>query len=180
MWIIWNFYFLTILILLSLNLCESVCKGFWPWADTLKDGYPSTYDGARPTPCDDKRADFICAQQDVDILKDCFSVSFGPDLFPGMYCMPSQNLTPWICTWLLTIVLDLFPWIAWLIMIRSLAVLWTTWHIWVRCWLLIIVQQLLPDELWSGSLILQKLITWFLCISTGNSNKFILLTDCSM
>ena len=72
------------------SVCIGLREGFWPWADTLKDGYPSTYDGARPTPCDDKKVDFIRAQQDVEISKDRFSASFGPDLFPGMYCMPAH------------------------------------------------------------------------------------------
>ena len=70
------------------SVCIGLHEGFWPWADTLKDGYPSIYDGARPTPCDNKKADFIYAQCDIEILKDHFSASFGPDLFPGMYCMP--------------------------------------------------------------------------------------------
>ena len=43
------------------SVCTGLHEGFWPWANTLKDGYPSTYDGARPTASDDKKADFICA-----------------------------------------------------------------------------------------------------------------------
>ena len=74
------------------SVCISLHEGFWPWADTLKDSYPPTYDGARPTPCDDKKADFIHAQQDIEISKNHFSASFGPDLFPGMYCMPAHAI----------------------------------------------------------------------------------------
>ena len=62
-------------------------KGFWPWAN-IKEGYPTTYDGARPTPLDEKRAKFICEQCDIKISKGCFSQSFGHDLLLGMYCMP--------------------------------------------------------------------------------------------
>lgn len=62
-------------------------EGFWPWADTLKDGYPETYDGSQNVP-DEERAKFINEQKDIEISKGRFSPSFGTDLLPGMYCMP--------------------------------------------------------------------------------------------
>jgi hypothetical protein len=70
------------------SVCTGLRSGFWPWATTLRDGYPSTYDGARPTPADPKKAAFIRDQRDVEIAKGRFSLPFGPDLLPGMYCMP--------------------------------------------------------------------------------------------
>jgi hypothetical protein len=72
------------------SVCAGLRRGFWPWADTLKEGYPSIFDGARPTPSDDRRAAFIRDQRDIEIQKGRFSESFGPDLLPGMYCMPAH------------------------------------------------------------------------------------------
>jgi hypothetical protein len=72
------------------SVCAGLRRGFWPWANTLKEGYPSIFDGARPTPCDDRKAAFICDQRDIEIQKDRFSESFGPNLLPGMYCMPAH------------------------------------------------------------------------------------------
>jgi len=78
----------------NLPFVESVCtglrEGFWPWADTLKEGYPLTHDASRPSPSDPKKAAFIRAQRDIEISKQRFSESFGPDLLPGMYCMPAH------------------------------------------------------------------------------------------
>src|SRR6266567_4205767 len=34
------------------SVCSGLQEGFWPWADTLKPGYPVIYDGSRPTPPD--------------------------------------------------------------------------------------------------------------------------------
>ena len=72
------------------SVCAGLRSGFWPWANTLKEGYPSIYDGAKPTPHDDKKANFIRAQKDVEVAKGRFSHPFGPDLLPGMYCMPAH------------------------------------------------------------------------------------------
>ena len=72
------------------SVCAGLHRGFWPWADTLKEGYPSIFDGARPTPSDNRKAAFIRDQRDIEIRKGRFSESFGPDLLPGMYCMPAH------------------------------------------------------------------------------------------
>jgi hypothetical protein len=72
------------------SVCAGLREGFWPWADTHKEGYPSTYDAARPTPHDQKKAQFIRDQRDVELQKGRFSTSFGTDLLPGMYCMPAH------------------------------------------------------------------------------------------
>jgi len=78
----------------NLPFVESVCAGlrhgFWPWANTQIEGYPSIYDGARPTPHDEKKAAFLRDQRDIEIAKGRFSSSFGTDLLPGMYCMPAH------------------------------------------------------------------------------------------
>jgi len=70
------------------SVCSGLREGFWPWANTLMDGYPVTYDGARPTPPDIHKTTFIREQCQTEIEKGRFSKSFGTDLLPGMYCMP--------------------------------------------------------------------------------------------
>jgi len=72
------------------SVCIGLREGFWPWADTLKDGYPTTYDGARPAPSDPRKASFIREQRDIEIAKGRFSPSFGHELLPGMYAMPAH------------------------------------------------------------------------------------------
>ena len=72
------------------SVCAGLRRGFWPWADMLKEGYPSIFDGARPTPSDNHKVAFIHDQRDIEIWKGRFSESFGPDLLPGMYCMPAH------------------------------------------------------------------------------------------
>ena len=72
------------------SVCAGLRRGFWPWADTQREGYPSIYDGARPTPLDKKKAAFLREQRDVEIKKGRFSTSFGSELLPGMYCMPAH------------------------------------------------------------------------------------------
>ena len=72
------------------SVCAGLRHGFWPWANTQREGYPSIYDGARPTPLDEKKAAFLREQRDVEIRKGRFSASFGTELLPGMYCMPAH------------------------------------------------------------------------------------------
>jgi hypothetical protein len=72
------------------SVCSGLREGFWPWADTLKNGYPVVYDGSRATPTDTKKAKFIRDQRDIEVEKDRFSPSFGTDLLPGMYSMPAH------------------------------------------------------------------------------------------
>ena len=72
------------------SVCAGLRQGFWPWANTQREGYPSIYDGARPTPLDEKKAVFMRKQRDVEIEKGRFSTSFGTELLPGMYCMPAH------------------------------------------------------------------------------------------
>jgi hypothetical protein len=72
------------------SVCVGLREGFWPWANTLKEGYPTTYDAACPMPHDPKKANFIREQRDIEIRKGRFSASFGTDLLPGMYCMPAH------------------------------------------------------------------------------------------
>jgi hypothetical protein len=70
------------------SVCEGLREGFWPWADTLSDGFPVTHDEARPMPSDDKQARFIREQCSLEQSKGRYSRSFGTELLDGMYAMP--------------------------------------------------------------------------------------------
>ena len=63
-------------------------EGFWPWADTLREGFPITHDESRPMTDDEEQASFIREQCLKEQLKGYYSDSFGTDLLPGMYSMP--------------------------------------------------------------------------------------------
>jgi hypothetical protein len=70
------------------SVCAGLREGFWPWADTQREGFPVTHDESRPTPVDDKKASFIRDQCLKERHKGYFSRSFGSELLPGMYSMP--------------------------------------------------------------------------------------------
>ena len=70
------------------SVCTGLREGFWPWADTLTDCFPTTHDESRPMPTDEKQANFIREQCLKERQKGYFSESFGADLLPGMYAMP--------------------------------------------------------------------------------------------
>jgi hypothetical protein len=71
---------------------ESVCKGlregFWPWADTQFETYPTPVDESLGMPLNDKEAEFLREQRDHERSKGRFSGSFGRDLLPGMHASP--------------------------------------------------------------------------------------------
>ena len=70
------------------SVCTGLREGFWPWADSLSDSFPTTHDESRPMPTDEKQATFIREQCLKEQQKGYFSESFGTDLLPGMYAMP--------------------------------------------------------------------------------------------
>jgi hypothetical protein len=70
------------------SVCEGLREGFWPWADTLHEVFPSTHDESRPHPLDEKHTTFLRDQCLKEQQKGHYSNSFGPDLLPGMYSMP--------------------------------------------------------------------------------------------
>jgi hypothetical protein len=69
------------------SVCRGLREGFWPWAVTPSPGYPTTNDESKPTPIDERKADFLRMQRDVEVTKERFSPPFKHDLLPGMYCM---------------------------------------------------------------------------------------------
>ena len=70
------------------SVCVGLCEGFWPWADTLHEGFPSMHNESHPPPHNEECASFLCDQCLKERLKGYFSHSFGTNLLPGMYSMP--------------------------------------------------------------------------------------------
>jgi len=69
------------------SVLRGLREGFWPWADTQHDVYPTTKDYFKPREYEDNIRCFLREQRDVEISLNRFSKSFGPDLLPGMYAM---------------------------------------------------------------------------------------------
>ena len=70
------------------SVTVSLREGFWPWANTQKEEYPTTWDfSARPLKTE-READFLRDQRDIEINAGRYSESFGTDLLPGMYSTP--------------------------------------------------------------------------------------------
>ncbi|KAF8553385.1 hypothetical protein OG21DRAFT_1477334 [Imleria badia] len=64
------------------SVCYALCNGFWPWAETVRDEYPTTSDHPN-RPAQQFRAEEDCLR---------FSPLFGPHLLPGMYSVPVHAL----------------------------------------------------------------------------------------
>ena len=78
------------------SVCNRLHKGFWPWTVTLSPGYPTINDKSKPSPTDTRKANFLKAQQDIEVIKGCFSPPFQHGLLPEMYCMPIYAvIKPW-------------------------------------------------------------------------------------
>lgn len=63
-------------------------EGFWPCADTTKDGYPVINDAHIETTKSPAEASFLKDHIEKEVECGRFSSAFGPDLLPGMYSMP--------------------------------------------------------------------------------------------
>ncbi|KJA17142.1 hypothetical protein HYPSUDRAFT_206414 [Hypholoma sublateritium FD-334 SS-4] len=48
--------------LFVVSVCNGLREGFWPWADTLRDGYPATHNASYPTPLEEHKSAFLRAQ----------------------------------------------------------------------------------------------------------------------
>lgn len=70
------------------SVCRGLREGFWPWARTPCPGYPTTNDESKGPPTDEKRAEFLRNQRDLEVAKGRFSAPLKHGLLPGMYCMP--------------------------------------------------------------------------------------------
>ena len=70
------------------SVCTSLREGFWPWANTLKDEYPTTWDFSERPPKTEREAGFLREQRDIEINAGRYSNDFGTHLLPGMYSTP--------------------------------------------------------------------------------------------
>ncbi|KAG2746164.1 hypothetical protein P692DRAFT_20849526 [Suillus brevipes Sb2] len=75
------------------SVCQSLHQGFWPWADTSDESYPSINDNSTHT-CSksDNQKQFIEDQICEEIRLGCVSESLGTKLYPGMYSVPMHTV----------------------------------------------------------------------------------------
>lgn len=70
------------------SVIKSLREGFWPFADTYQNTYPSICDMSTDTPENTAEANFLRAQHDIEIKKDYFSHSFERLLYLAMTSSP--------------------------------------------------------------------------------------------
>jgi hypothetical protein len=70
------------------SICISLHEGFWPWATTQKEEYPTTWDFSERPPKTEHRAGFLREQRDIELAERRYSEVFGTNLLPGMYSTP--------------------------------------------------------------------------------------------
>lgn len=70
------------------SVSEGLTNGFWPWANTICEGYPVTHDESKSIQLTPEKEEFLRNQIQHERKLGRVSDSFGKDLLPGMYCMP--------------------------------------------------------------------------------------------
>ena len=60
------------------SVCQGLHKGFWPWADTLKDNYPAKHDASLPASHDEQGLNFLRSQINTEVQKNRFSSQTPP------------------------------------------------------------------------------------------------------
>jgi len=68
---------------------EGLRGGFWPWATTVKEGYPLTWDESKQLQLSTEKEEFLKKQLEHEVGLNQMSQEFGTELLPGMYCMPN-------------------------------------------------------------------------------------------
>jgi hypothetical protein len=71
------------------SVIEGIKFGFWPWASTVKEGYPQTHDESKLIRLTEEKEKFLVEQVDHERSLERMSAPFGANLLPGMYCMPN-------------------------------------------------------------------------------------------
>ena len=71
------------------SVLEGLREGFWPWASTVKEGYPLTWDESKQMTLTPEKEEFLNKQLEHEVNFDRMSQDFGMELLPGMYCMPN-------------------------------------------------------------------------------------------
>ena len=80
-------------------------EGFWPFADTMKEGYPKLWDGLYWPLKTEKERLFLMEQVETEITARHLSKSFGTDLLLGMYS-PLVHAIPKLDSELLWLIID--------------------------------------------------------------------------
>lgn len=70
------------------SVLEGLVRGFWPWASTVREGYPVTHDESRSLKLSPEKEEFLRKQVRHEREMGRLSEGFGQTLLPGMYCMP--------------------------------------------------------------------------------------------
>ena len=70
------------------SVCHALRHGFWPWAETTNENYPTTSDHPNQPPQSNHHLDFITKQFCEEEACGHFSPSFRSKLLPGMYSVP--------------------------------------------------------------------------------------------
>ena len=71
------------------SVLEGLQDGFWPWATTVREGYPITHDNTKPLTLSAEKESFLAGQLAHEQSLERVSGEVGESLLPGMYCMPS-------------------------------------------------------------------------------------------
>jgi len=71
------------------SILEGLHEGFWPWATTVKEGYPITWDESKHIQLSLEKEEFLTKQLEHEVSLNRMSQEFGTELLPGMYCMPN-------------------------------------------------------------------------------------------
>ena len=71
------------------SVLDGLREGFWPWATTTKEGYPTTHDETKPINLTEEKELFLRTQLAHEQDLDRVSREVEGGLLPGMYCMPS-------------------------------------------------------------------------------------------
>ena len=74
------------------SVCHALRNGFWPWAETINEAYPTTSDHPNRPSQSDHHFDFITNQFREEEACSRFSPSFRGELLPGMYSVPVHTV----------------------------------------------------------------------------------------
>jgi hypothetical protein len=72
------------------SVCYSLQNGFWPYADTKHETYPTTWDFSDRHLKSADHQSFIESQTAAEVAAGRYSAPFRPDLWPGMYTSPTH------------------------------------------------------------------------------------------
>ena len=74
------------------SVLTGLCEGFWPFADTMKEGYLKSWDRLWHPPKAVKEQEFLREQIQTKIAAKHFLELFRMKLLPGMYGLPVHTI----------------------------------------------------------------------------------------